>query len=407
MAEVNPRSLVSVEFESSAPSTLHYDFTVNEITLTESLMSPTLQTRILVQSSKYPGYVRNLDDWKGTTVSLRVNRPLLEDFGYESELYLENTVISVSERKPLSIALDQYIITAADSTSLLNASKRVSKSWKCTPPHAIVGDVLSSCVGAPNIVLEACEPNRTFFAENLYPYQIVAQQADVALAGQNDPSFLHYMTYENITGTHRFESLYGMTRKSPVFSFEQVERGQIDVTWANPNAILKYEFPCDFDSLSDVLNGYDQNGVDQNALLLINPFNGIHSIIGGTNAGCGMGGQATDTAFTNKVSAAAEGNCEIDVEKHKLKRTARLGLLDRDKVAMRLTVGFNPALHAGKMINAQFHNKQDINGQLSVEPDYGTGTYLISGVTHHLKTGGYCTTVIDCISESVGQGGQT
>lgn len=406
MSEVNPRSLTEFSVTSDTNTELLNQLSIREVTMTESLMSPTLQTRVMVQNARHVGYIKNLDLWANSGLQITARRQILKDFGYNDTFYVENQIFNIANRKPFSHQIDEFDLVATDPFAFRNSARRMSRSWKCVPPHVVVGDALGGCIGIPrqNLILESSTPNRTYFAENIHPYQVVAQQADVALAGGNDPSFLHYMTYENTIGTHRFESLYGMTRKNHIFEFEFNEPGSVGATWENPFNIMAYEFPCDFDIISDLLNGVDDQGVDQNSLLVINPFTGLHSILGADNSQCGMGGQEGDTSFTNKGSAQAEPNCDINVEKHKLKRTARLGLLDADRVATRLTVGFNPNLHVGKMIKATIPNK--IN-ETTVQADYGTGYYLISALTHVLKVGGWGTTVIDCVSKSVGYGGST
>lgn len=407
--EVNPRSLVEMQVDiEGVDSRFFEEFNIAHVTLTESLMSPTLQTKVNVQSYKHNGYVKDWDQLANKKIKIKIWRNLLLDNGYNHELNIENTIYRVSDREQMSNQLETFNIMAIDDTALVNAEKRISKSWKCTTPSEITSDVLKGCVKVPKLIIEQSTPARTFFAENIHPYQVVAQQADVALANSNDPSFLHYITYENILGTHRFESLYGMTRKSTTWKYDYSEAGVIAERWENINAMFAYINPCDYDILSDAMNGVDRNtGKNQQSLMAINPFNGIHSIIGGKNSGCGMGGQETDTAFTNKGSAGSEPNCEIDVEKHKLTRTARLGLLDQDKVAFRLTVAFNPNLHVGKMIELNIPNKLYVNGDVQVQPEYSSGNYLISALTHRLVNNGFGTTVIDCISKSVGNGGRT
>jgi hypothetical protein len=200
-----------------------------------------------------------------------------------------------------------------------------------------------------------------------------------------------------------------MTRGNTIWNYKFSESDGVENTWENPFAILAYENPCDYDILSDAMNGVKRGGQQSQSFMAINPFTGAHSILGGAGGnGCGMGGNETDTGFTNKGSAAAEPNCEIDVEKHKLTRTARLGLLEADKVAFRATVAFNPNLHVGKMVYLEVPNKQfATEDSIRLEPDYGSGYYLISALTHRLVNGGFGTTVIDCISKSVGNGGRT
>ena len=408
MSDVNPRSKVEFVIKSDANPKLMDELSVKRITLVESLLSPSLQTTVFVQNYRHLGYVKNLDEYANTELTIRIRRPILRDFGYNDELLVKNRVWRIDERNPFNYQIDEFALVASDETVLKNANRRMSKSWKCVPPHIIAADALKGCVGVNKLIIEAAAPTRTYFAENLHPYQVVAQQADVALANGNDPSFLHFITYEDIVGTHRFESLYGMTRKNHIAEFTYVEAGDTNLLWENPFSIHHYEFPCDFDIISDLMNGIDK-GVDNNSLLVINPFNGIHSILGGNNAQCGMGGSEGDTSFTNQGSASAEGNCEIDVERHKLKRTARLSLLDTDKVSLRMTVGFNPNLHVGKMIKATFPNKivNDNGDFVEIKEDYGSGYYLISALTHNIEMGGYATTVIDCLTKAVGNGGKT
>ena len=407
--EVRESSLVTFKVDIAAPEHLFREFSISEIHLSESLMSPSLHASVMVTSYRHNGYVKNWDLLAGSKINISVNRPILAEYNRESKLDVEMTIYRVENRHPRSPQNDDFKIADIDETALNNAMKRVSKSWKCTPPHAIVGDVMMNCLDVPNLVTEASQPNRTYFAEDIHPYQVVAQQADVALAGGNDPSFLHYMTFEKVVGTHRFESLYGMTRKESIWDYEFIEKGRIDETWENPWAMLSYENPCDFDLLSDALNGINPFTGDINrSIVVVNAVNGMVDIVGANPGDCGIGSAGNDVSFTNKYSAGNENNCEVDVEKHKLLRIARLGLLDSDKIAFRLTVAFNPILHVGKMIKIQTPNKvYNPDGTITVSPDYASGYYLISNMTHKLLPGGFCTTTMDCVSQSVGLGGRT
>lgn len=407
--EVNPLSLTSFIIDIDAPDNLFKEFGVKEITLSESLLSPSLHIKVDVSSFRHNNYIKNWDLLAGKKIKISAARPILASFGKIPDINVEATIYRIENRNPKTYQIDEFTICAIDNDALTNASKRISKSWKCTPPHAIVGDVLLNCVGVENLVTEQSNPNRTYFAEDIHPYQVVAQQADVALAAVADPSFLHYMTFENITGTHRFESMYGMTRKSHVWEYTYNEKGIVAISWENPFSLLSYSNPCDFDLLSDLLNGVDpKTGMNNKSLIVVNPMNGMLDLVNGNLGGCGIGSTANDIAFTNKYSAGDEGNCEIDVEKHKLHRTARLQLLEPDKVAFKATVAFNPNLHVGQMIYLEIPNKfKDEGGKINVIPDYGSGYYLISNLTHSLRLGGFSVTMLDCISQSVGNGGST
>ena len=66
-----------------------------------------------------------------------------------------------------------------------------------------------------------------------------------------------------------------------------------------------------------------------------------------------------------------------------------------------MTVPFNPELHAGKTIQVSLYNKE-------TRPDpvenYGSGTYLVLHMFHHIIQGGLATTTMDCVSSTVGRG---
>ena len=96
-------------------------------------------------------------------------------------------------------------------------------------------------------------------------------------------------------------------------------------------------------------------------------------------------------------TAKQQNSCETNVEKYLLKRQARMALLERDKVALRMTVPWNPWLHAGSVITLDW---KDPKGN----PVYGSGTYLISSMQHIVKLGGFSVTSLDCVSTSVAGG---
>jgi hypothetical protein len=122
-------------------------------------------------------------------------------------------------------------------------------------------------LGAASLKIEASDFARDYIAENIHPFQVVQQQTNYACAAGSDPSFLHYMTYENY-GTHNFRSLYGLTREASIMDYQFNETGSV---FANPFSILRYSFPCDFDILSDALNGIHENGNNINSIILLNP----------------------------------------------------------------------------------------------------------------------------------------
>jgi hypothetical protein len=163
---------------------------------------------------------------------------------------------------------------------------------------------------------------------------------------------------------------------------------------------MTHSFPCDFDLLSDILNGVDENGVDINSLMIFNPVMKTFSLLGNQAIGCGMGGGVIKGSLSNSGSAQQQNSCPDDVQTHLLKRQARMALLEQDKIALRLVVPWNPELHAGKIITLTLNNKEDPD-----QLNYGSGDYLIVSMTHNLKLGGFSTSTMDCVSKTVGSGG--
>lgn len=76
-----------------------------------------------------------------------------------------------------------------------------------------------------------------------------------------------------------------------------------------------------------------------------------------------------------------------------------MGLLEKDKIALRITVPWDPTLHAGKVITFEWKNNLDNQSDV-----YGYGDYLISSLMHTVRMGGYSTTTMDCVATTVGQG---
>lgn len=386
-----------LSFNRVSNNTLN-EVTPVEIILGESLLTPGLQTYVRVHSYRHNIPLKNIDEYKGSGISIDIERKCLAAFNLPSTMEVRQVVYRVEQRKPINNSVEEFIIHACDQTLLNDAATLVSKSWKCTSPSSVVSDVLRNCAGASRLDVEGSLPARDYIAENIHPFQVVAQQADVALAGGSDPSFVHFMTYKNL-GTHHFRSLYTMTRKAAIMKFDYSETGTGN-GYGVPNSIMTHEFPCDFDLLSDILNGIDENGVDINSIAIFNPVFKSFSLLGNQALGCGFGGGVIKSSLTNSGSAGLQNMCPDDVQTHLLKRQARMALLEQDKIGLRLTVPWNPRLHAGEVIELELHNRDD-----PTQLNYGSGKYLITSMTHNLKLGGFATTVMDCVSTTVGRGG--
>lgn len=373
-----------------------------EVILGESLLTPGLQTSVRVQSYIHHVPKKNLDDYKDVVMGLELERPLLEKYGIQSKLDIGGSQIiyRLDNRKLFNNNTEEFTLHACDQTLLTDAATLVSNLWKCTRPSAVVRQVLSSCAGARAMDIESADPARDYIAENIHPFQVVAQQANVALADGNDPSFLHYMTYQN-GGTHHFRSLKSLTKQSPVMEYYYAETGAVS-GYADPYGIMTYSFPCDFDLLSDILNGIGPNGANISSTALFNPLLKMFNLFGSQTLGCGVGSAVLSAAMSNAGSAQQQNACPDYSQFYLLKRQARMGLLEQDKIALRLTVPWNPSLNAGKIIRIKLYNKELPPGEEAL--NYGSGDYLILSMTHNIKQGGYATTTMDCVSETVGQG---
>lgn len=391
-------ALTSVEVSfSSHPDML--DMTPMEIILGESLLTFGLQTSVRVHNAFQGLPVKPLDPFKRSTINIKLERPILEAYELPTKLDVAQTVFRIQDRKLINNNIEEFIIQACDPTLLTNAETLVTKSWKCTPPSVIVSEMLGSCVGATaQNVEQSCCP-RDYVAECIHPFQVISQQGDAALIN-NDPSFIHFMTYENF-GTHHFRSLNSMCRQSPVMEFYYDEVGITSGGgYNNPFLMMSHNFPCDFDLLSDLLNGLGPDGSSMSSIFSFNPF--IRSMgIGGTQnqIGCAKGSTVLSIAMTNAGSESEQQGCPDYSQFFALERAAKLGLLEEDKIALNLVVPFNPILNVGKVIRLVLNNKDD-KSQLN----YGSGDYLIHSLTHNIKFGGYAVTTLDCVSTTVGGG---
>jgi hypothetical protein len=384
---------------SDIPDYLTNQITVQEIMLGESLLTPGLQTSVHVHSSINELPVKDLDLFKNTLMSIDIEKSLLAKFRLPTTMNVRQTTYRLDNRKFINNNTEEFYIHACDQTLLDNAATLVSKLWKCTTPSKVVSDVLSTCAGAKSLDIEPSDPARDYIAENIRPFQVVAQQANAALAGGNDPSFLHYMTYENL-GTHKFRSLYSLTQQPAVAEYFFQEIGSM-AGHAFPFSVLTHNFPCDFDLLSDILNGVGYNGQNNNVLSTFNALSRSFNIHGSTAYGCGIGSGMPKLSMTNEGTASQQDACPDYSRLFVHKRQARMGLLEQDKIALRIMVPWIPILNVGKIIRLNMPNKEDETGTTL---NYGSGDYLIVSLKHHIKRGQPSTITMDCVSRTVGQG---
>jgi hypothetical protein len=396
---------VELDFATTGGDTSMPDVTYKEIILSERILNPGLMTFIKADSFMHTDPVKDFDIFKKSNVVMNIKRPSLEKLGRLDKLDVSQIVYRLENRSMVDNNNETLAFRACDPTLLTDARALVSKSWKCTAPSDVVGYVLRSCLGATSIDNpESTGPGRDYIAENIHPFQVIAQQKNVALAKGSDPSFLHYMTYQN-RGTHHFRSLKSLCEdQRPVDEFFFSETSTL-TGYGNPQSILTYSFPCDFDLLSDILNGVDENGKDINSLMLFNPVNKMFSMVGDQTIGCGNGSGVVKLAQTNYGTAKDQNSCNSNIEQYLLKRQARMSLLEQDKIALRLTVPWNPSLNVGKIISVILMNKAMSSVGRLVE-NYGSGEYLILHMSHNIQRGGYATTTMDCVSKTAGMRGE-
>lgn len=376
------------------------NITVKEINIIESLLSPAVQVMAVLQSDIYNPPNKDFDTCKNKDMTFTLNgisglyngRNLtvnLKTYRLDNRVRVQNNFS----------AIEEMTFHATDESVLNDAKSLMSKSWKCTTPNQVVTKALN-CIKASHKEVDSSEPARDYIAENIHPFQVITQQANVALDG-GDPSFIHFMTLNTGSGkgVHHFQSLKKLAKQDdnlPVFQYSEPTPSQ---QYPNPNFVINFSFPCDFDYLSDLLNGLEENNKNINTVATVDPAAKIMSLVGqGGDDDCGIGGGNYKVAQSNQSTAEQRNSCNLDVESHLHKRQARMSLLEKDKIALRITVPWNPDLHAGKVINFMWENK------INRSPVYGHGSYLISSLIHNVRMGGYATTTMECVSTTVGQG---
>ena len=387
----------TVAFEGVSDTTLS-DMTPREVILGESLLTPGLQTSITFDSYTHT-LGKDFDEFRNSTVNINIQAPLLAAYGMQSELEVLQKVYRIDNRKPINNNTQRLTLRACDQSQLDDPKTLVSKSYKCTTPDSVVADVLGTCLGVQRASIETSGYPRDYVADNIHPFQVIQQQTNYAVAAGSDPSFLHYMTYEDL-GTHHFRSLFALTKEDPVMTFAFNEIG----THADPFSILNYSFPCDFDILSDILNGIDEYGRNINSLILLNPLDKSFSFFNQefNLFGCGIGSGVIKTAISNQTTAQRQDMCPDYSKDYMQFRQSRMSLLEKDKIALRLIVPFNPMLNAGKIIDVQLNSKEAYPSSVL---NYGSGQYMILHMFHHIHAGGLATTTMDCVSKTAGNRG--
>lgn len=389
------------------------DVTVKEVIVGESLLNPSAYSVVTLQSAMY-FRPTNWDYFRCKPIGIYIydnnnipNNP--RQMNIKQTIYrCDNRHFSVTNTG----SVEELSLHSIDQ-SILNDAKTVwEKSWKCATPGSIVNEALQKIGASNSVINKSTGPGRPYVAESIHPLQVIQQQANVALFDGDDPSFLHYMTIKEQTGenVHNFRPLGELMKGYDPVTKKGHEAYNIygsDTAISGGNAMsdsyfgnsgmnkaITYTFPCDYDVLSDILNGVDCDGRNLNDVRTFNFASGDFS------AAMGALNQAANIfkSITNMGTAQQQNSCETNVEKYLLKRQARMGLLERDKIALRITLPWSPWLHVGNLINFHWNNRYDPSFE-----QYGSGKYLILNLTHNIQYGGYAVTTLDCIANTFGR----
>jgi hypothetical protein len=162
------------------------------------------------------------------------------------------------------------------------------------------------------------------------------------------------MTYDHVKGVgkHHFRSLKSLTAASPKITYYYDEVGS-NKGYGYPYSIMSHQFPCDFDLLSDILNGLGPDGGNISSAIIFNPLIKQFSMFGNSAVGCGVGSGILKAAMTNFKTAQQQNACPDYSQFYVHKRQARMGLLNQDKIALRMSVPWNPNLHVGDVIRLE------------------------------------------------------
>lgn len=412
----DPRAQVAASVDLNG-ATLE-DVTVKEVVIGESLLNPSAHSTVRLQSAMY----FRPTDWNYFRCQpIRIN--IKDASGNEARTMTVNQQVYRCDNRHFTVSnagqVEELTLHSIDQTILNDAEKIWQKSWQCSTPGAVVREALQE-IGAKRIQFSpngGTGPGRPYVAESIHPLQVIQQQANAALYNGNDPSYLHYMTIKEQTGenVHNFRAL-GELMNSSIEPFQLYASdlgvtgklafsdayGSLNSNFADSFAPLAlrtavtFNFPCDYDVLSDILNGIDCNGVNRNDVRTFNPLSGDMASVSGAMS------QAANIfkSITNLGTAQQQNGCETNVEKYLYKRQARMGMLEKDKIALRIVLPWSPWLHVGQQINFNWFNRYD-----KTYKQYGSGRYLILHMTHNIQYGGYAVTTLDCIANTFGKGG--
>lgn len=399
----DPRYLVSAQLNVDGRQ--FQDVTVKEVVIGESLLNPSAHAVVTLQSAMY----FRPQDWDyfrclPVSISIADNNNIPNN---PRTMLVNQEVYRCDNRRFAQTntgSVEELSLHTIDRSILRDAETIWEKSYSCATPAQVVSDALRQIGVTRFNITGSTGPGRPYVAESIHPLQAIQQQANVALYEGTDPSFIHYMTIREQTGenVHNFRSLAElMSNKHTAYDIYAADTA---VSGGNSfsdsfaslamRTAVTFNFPCDYDVLSDILNGVDCNGKNLNDVRTFNLVSGEF------NSAMGALTQAANIfkSITNLGTSQQQNSCETNVEKYLQKRQARMGMLERDKIALRITIPWSPWLHVGQQINFHWNNRYNPDKE-----QYGSGKYLILHMTHNIQYGGYAVTTLDCIANTFGR----
>lgn len=406
----DPKYIVSARVDLGGPPP--EDVTVKEVIVGESLLNPSAHAVVTLQSAMYNNLV-NWDYYRCKPIGIYISDNN-NDSGNPRTMQINQTIYRCDNRRYTNKntgSVEELSLHSIDQTILNDAKKIWEKSWKCSTPSQVVREALQQ-IGATRSVFSprgGTGPGRPYVAESIHPLQVIQQQANVALYNGDDPSYVHYMTIREQTGenVHNFRALGELmsNQHTPfdIYAADTAISGRVGFSDAYKvgasiplplRTAITFNFPCDYDILSDILNGVDCDGRNLNDVRTINSATGEASSVMGAIS------QAANIfkSVTNAGTSRQQNSCDTNVEKYLLRRQARMGLLERDKIALRITLPWSPWLHVGQQLNFHWNNRFSPSTE-----QYGSGKYLILHMTHNIQYGGYAVTTLDCIANTFGR----
>jgi hypothetical protein len=419
---------------------LREEFTLRNVEFLESLLMPGLQTTLNFDSvSSIPEEVKNYDEFRGAEVHIEAKRPILDTYNdtedatkftnsfISDNLQTSQVIFKMTKRKRKNNAVDGLTLVACDPSMIYNKLTRLTAQYYDEPADLIIRKILAKTTD--EIKTNTAQMIDEYTDDGSEPFRSVARISNMALSARgNDPSFLHWMTYKKgddaktNTPTHHWESLDELVRKPVEWIFTYSDKVRTDDNYANPKDVMDYEFPTDFDFLSDINNGYNVDGsfntkasqvdtVNGTAAVKLPPLNSTDSswnplkwLWNGFNFGNKvlfntMQGEGP-TIFTTRSSVDPDTDQARENNRTAV-RKARLSLLAKDRINLRFRVAFNPNISAGSMVRFLLLNRDEESSKTD-KYLYGSGDYLVSSLVHTVKLGGLGYTVMDCVSNSKG-----